>query len=656
MIMSEIPLFDPLTRESLWKKRSLKIRQEGNEWVESSRPSDFSSAVKTYVGNSIRIETGVVLLFFILFGFLVVAGRAVYLQIFHGGTYRELAENNRERIIPIPSERGLIYDRNLVRLTMNVPNFSLALIPQDLPRDKEGRSEIVKQLHTITNIPEEDIRKKIEEFFAYSYESVVIQENLDYETALRLQIAAAELPGIFIQRGSKRLYSEEGEESSLSHVLGYIGKINPAELDALHTDGYLPSDWLGRNGIEKTYERVMRGTYGKKTIEVNAFGRERSVLSEIPPEPGSHIVLHIDSEIQHTLESLLKKTLEKFEKRRAVAVALDPRTGAVRALVSLPAFYNNDFSGGITVNTYEAYINDPDRPLFDRAIGGMYPSGSTLKPAIAAAALAEGTINADTSILSTGGIQVGPWFFPDWRAGGHGPTNVRSAIANSVNTFFYYIGGGYGNFVGLGIEKLSLYLQRFGFGSLLGIDLPGEEPGFLPSKEWKLAIKEEQWYIGDTYNVSIGQGDILVTPLQIASMTAVIANGGTLYRPQVVEKIIDGETQEEEIQSPQKIHTEVVNPDSIQIIREGMRACVTSGSCQSLSSLPIAVAGKTGTAQWSAQKPNHAWFTSFAPYDAPEIVLTILVEEGEEGSRVAAPVAKAFYSWWARYRLVDNVY
>jgi penicillin-binding protein 2 len=279
---------------------------------------------------------------------------------------------------------------------------------------------------------------------------------LDYETALSIEIAAADLPGISVERGSKRQYlaptinglPAPTTTQSLSHVLGYEGKLTKQELDRLYADGYLPSDTLGKSGIESTYESYLRGSYGKKRIEVNAYGREQRELALTPPIPGYHLTLSIDAAIEQKLEEALRHSLEANHRTKGSAIALDPKNGEILALVSLPTYDNNDFSGGITKTKYDQYATNPSHPLFNRAISGTYPSGSTIKPVMAAAALEEGIITPKTSFLSTGGLRVGVWFFPDWLSGGHGATNVFKALANSVNTFFYYVGGGYRQFSG----------------------------------------------------------------------------------------------------------------------------------------------------------------------------------------------------------------
>jgi penicillin-binding protein 2 len=607
---------------------------------------------------------------------LFLVARSAELQLVRGAEFADAAIGISQRIVPIPSERGLMYDRNGIQLTKNIPNFSLALVRQDLPRRPRGSDTnpeleaMIFRLAEITDKHPDFIRDSIERYGTYGFESIVIEEDIDYETALEIQIEAADLPGIAIKRGSKRLYlpitsstlrQEQAQEASsttiaytlptstpstLAHILGYQSKLSPEELPILRTQGYLPTDVIGKTGLEKQYETDLRGTYGRRLIQVNVRGKEQQVLSEEAPTPGKNLVLTIDAEMQSAIEDILRAAMEPEGKTRAAAVALDPRSGEVLALVSMPGFDNNDFSGGIDVETYQRYITDTDRPLFHRAIGGRYPSGSTIKPAIAAAALQEKIITPNTTFGSYGGLQVGPWFFPDWLAGGHGRTDVRKSIADSVNTFYYYIGGGYEDFTGLGVDRITAYLKTFGFSEVLGIDMPGEQAGFLPSRAWKEETKGERWYVGDTYNLSIGQGDLLATPLQIAHMTAIIAERGVGYQPHLVKEIVDPVTKELTKTSAVQIHEPEIDTEWFDVVRAGMRDCVTGGSCARLSLLKeLEAAGKTGTAQWNRNKDNHAWFTSFAPYDNPEIVFTVLVEEGGGGSAMAAPIAHQFYKW-----------
>ncbi len=647
---------------------SLKGKYRKN-WVETAAflgdesDAELSMSGTSHVGNSFSDRRFIHIMFGIAITLVLIVFRLVYIQLFKGDEYRHIAEGNRQRILPIPAERGLIFDARGRQLVENIPNFSLVLTPQDLPKDKKRLEKLVYRLSELTGLETDGILSLIEEYDTYRFESIVIKDDINYETALAIYIQSSDFPGLYIQRGSKRLYidsfgeeensfSDEWYKHSLSHILGYEGKISKNELEYLHELGYLASDSIGKAGIEKNYEKELRGVYGRRRVEVNASGKEQRIIAELDPSPGAHAHLSLDALMQIKLESILADTLKKNNKKRASAIALDPRNGEIKAMVSLPSFDNNAFSGGIDPDTYQAYLDNENQPLFNRAIGGTYPSGSSIKPAIALAALEEGIIQPLTAFISTGGIRVGPWFFPDWQAGGHGRTNVRYSLAWSVNTFYYYIGGGYANFVGLGLEKMVSYLSNLKFGERLGVDIPGEAKGFLPSREWKKEALKEPWYIGDTYNLSIGQGHLLVTPLQIAEMTSIIANNGVGYTPHLLRSIEDPETGE--FSTPSSSIDSFRPPFSDQAyitVRAGMKDCVDYGSCRLLKGLSFAAAGKTGTAQWNKTKENHAWFTSFAPYESPELVLTILVEEGEEGSRMAAPVAYEFYKWWWNYRL-----
>jgi penicillin-binding protein 2 len=630
---------------------------EGTGWSEGSHMGAHTEVHShSFVSHPISVRKQRLFLFFVLTCFMLLLIRVGYLQIVQGVSFRAIAEGNRQRIVPIPSARGLIFDTHGVELTKNVPSFSLALIPQDLPRDIEERRMLINRLAVLVGTSPESIAESINKYGSYSYESISIVEDLDYDTALRIYIAASDMPGISIHRGSKRLYVQESNEKesplpqSMSHILGYLGKLSPEELQVLYAKGYLPVDTIGKSGIESQYETALRGTYGRRSIEVDALGKEQKVLVEEAPVDGNHITLTVDIEQQSALEQIMKQALERGGFSRAVGIAMDPRDGSVLAMVSLPSFDNNDFSGGISYDAYQSYLTNENRPLFNRAISGAYPSGSTIKPAIAAAALEEGVITAQTSFLSTGGIQVGPWFFPDWQAGGHGNTDVRRSIAWSVNTFYYFIGGGYKDFVGLGVDRIIARLRDFNFASVVGIDIPGEVPGFLPSRAWKEQVKGERWYVGDTYNLSIGQGDVLVTPLQLTTYIASIANGGTLYRPHLLKKTTNTTLDTDVPVKPEIIREIPITKTNIETVRLGMKDCVEYGSCRRLSLLPFSAGGKSGTAQWNSTKEPHAWFTAFAPYENPQIVFTILVEEGVGGSDTGAPIAFEFLNWWWKYQ------
>lgn len=632
------------------------------EWVEETFHDDESLKTKTrprgFLGNSINEKK----IFFLTI--LIIAGagglllKTFYLQIIAGSKYLALAENNRVRVKPIISERGIIFDRQNIQLVQNIPNFSLTIAPQEIPKEPAMRQKIIDSIADSTGIRYEEIEALLYKYRNNRIESIAIKENLDYNSALKLYTRNAELPGVAIESGIKRdyLYSHDNQNnniSSLSHLLGYLGKLNDEEQVELQTAGYLLSDNIGRAGLEKFYEQNLRGKYGRKKIEVDAMGREQNIIAEEAPIPGNNLTLTIDLEAQAKLEQLISAAAHTSGHQKMAAVAIEPQTGRVMALVSWPAYDNNLFAGGISRADYNNLINNKNEPLFNRAIAGVYPSGSTIKPVISAAALDEGVITRNTSFLSTGGLQVGNHFFKDWKVGGHGSTNVIRAIAWSVNTFYYYIGGGYANFKGLGVEKIVHYLKKFNLGSVTGIDLPNEADGFVPNAAWKEKTKNEPWYVGDTYNLAIGQGDLLVTPLQVAVWTAAIANGGSLIWPHLVEKITDatGKILSESTTTPKQ--TNLITSQTAAIVREGMRQCVIGGSCQMLAYLPFSSGAKTGTAQWNSTKPTHAWFAAFAPFESPKIAIAILVEEGGEGSTAALPIAKDFLAWWGRKYLTQ---
>ncbi len=604
-----------------------------------------------YIGPSLssRKLTACFVVFFAMLGTLF--ARAGYLDLVKGGTYRAQAEGNRLRIAAIPAERGVIYDRNGTLLVRNVPDFTLTVTPADLPRDPKERENLIVQIAEAVSVTPVDVEKSLRNYPANLASPVPIKEHLDYEQALRLDIQSGRLSGVALAAGTKRevLLKPEGASEpimSLSHVIGYEGRINEAEYARLKNDGYLPTDAIGKTGVETTYQKELRGTYGKKQIEVDAFGREQKVLASDEPVQGMDLTLSIDAKLQAVAEQSLRNSAARNGFGRGAAVAMDPKTGEILALVSWPSYDANIFARGISTKEYQALLQDKNQPLYPRAVSGAFPPGSTIKTIVAAAALAEHVVTPATTVLSTGGIHFGAWFFPDWKNGGHGVTNVTKAIAESVNTFFYAVGGGWDKIDGLGIARLVSWYRKFNLGSKLGIDLPGEAAGFVPDEAWKERVKDEVWYIGDTYHVAIGQGDMLATPLQVAEWTAVFANGGTLVRPHVVKQIRSEKTIEKI--APQPIATNVVSKDVLDVVRQGMRQTVLAGSAQSLKTSFTQIAGKTGTAQWSSDKPTHAWFAGFAPYDDPQIVVAVLVEAGGEGSHSSVPVARDIIEAWLR--------
>jgi penicillin-binding protein 2 len=563
---------------------------------------------------------------FIFFSFI---GRASALQLIHGEYYRALAEGNRTQIHSIPSERGLIYDRNGIILAENEPIFRLIARANQLPSDFDDYSSVVIKLSEVLHRSESDLLAELALIQEDEAESLIADDIL-YDDAMAFYVNREDYSGFYLEMTSQRRYITD-TIPSLSHVLGFTAMINEDEYEGRRDEGYRSFDPIGKQGLELTFESSLRGEYGNEVVEVDAFGHIERIVAKDDPVQGGSLSTTIDARLQSYIESVLKDLLNN-EASRASVIVMDPRTGEILSLVSWPAFDANLFSHGISVDAYQELLADADLPLFARAHSGEFPSGSTIKPVFAAAGLIEGIITQSTTFLSTGGLRIGIWYFPDWRASGHGVTDVYHAIADSVNTFFYLIGGGNEKFTGMGIEKLMEYAAQFGFGSPTGVELTSEADGFLPSKAWKLQAKGEQWYIGDTLHASIGQGDFLVTPLQIAASTSIFANDGVRMQPHLLLN-----------DSPEG--ERIVDEEIATVIQDAMRQTVTQGTAQMLQSLPVAVAGKTGTAQWRTDRENHSWFTGFAPYQDPEIVVTVLIEEGATAAP-ATPIANAVMRWW----------
>ncbi|HCM67766.1 MAG: penicillin-binding protein 2 [Candidatus Kerfeldbacteria bacterium RIFCSPLOWO2_01_FULL_48_11] len=601
--------------------------------------------------DSIRMHTDekrVHWLFFLgIVVFSILLYRTASLQIASGDQYRLWAEQNRIRIQSVIAPRGIIFDRMNKELVKNIPNFQLLLIPADLPRGADQLADVINNLTPYSGLSSDDLENLIGNADSSSYQPLLIREHVPHDEAVVIEIATRDIPGVHTEITASREYVYDDQ---LAHVLGYTGKLTEKEYESVLSEGaqYELNEVTGKSGIEKSYENILRGINGKREVEVDALGKVQRLITDSPPTPGNNLTLTIDAALQSELSRRISEQLAHLPNSTgAAAVVLDPRSGSILALASQPSYSSNAFITGQSDEEYQDLINDPKNPLFFRTISGEYPSGSVIKPIIAAAALEEGIVNSKTTFLSTGGVSVGPWFFPDWKAGGHGVTDVKKAIAESVNTFFYLVGGGDNvTTTGLGVERIREYGERFGLSHPLGIDLLGEASGFLPSKQWKEDTKGEPWYIGDTYHLSIGQGDLLVTPLQVASYTATIANGGTLYQPYLVNEVKDSTGRIISQHAKKILSSGFVSPANIQIVREGMRSGVTSGSSQQLASLPFTTAGKTGTAQFGADSKTHAWFTAFAPYENPEIVITVLVEAGGEGHAAALPIAKEILSWW----------
>lgn len=596
-----------------------------------------------------RISQNVFFLIALLFlgGVFVVIGQAMHLQVFQHEKWFALAQKNKERVYPILASRGIIYDRNMIPLVQNEPSFDVVMIPELLPSDPVKRETISAVLKQTFSSSSEQITEAFLEAKKGFSEPVPLVLNIAHEQAVRMEALILDMPGIRVEKNTQRNYLFG---PILSNVLGYTGRISKND-SAFEQGNFFPTDVVGKTGIEMSYDEKLRGTNGRRIFDVDSFGRIRNEIIVSESVAGKNIVTTIDSALQKKLyEEMGAMASNLGTKKGAAAVAIDPRNGEVLALVSWPGYDNNHFAGGISSKEYESLLNDQLQPLFNRPVSGQYPPGSSIKPFIAAAALEENIIDPKKEIFDKGYITVGNPYNPgnsavfvDWKP--HGWVDMERAIAMSANVYFYIIGGGYQDIAGLGINRIKQYAQLFGFGDETGVDIPAEVSGLLPDPDWKAQKKpyDKNWHLGDTYHVSIGQGDMLVTPLQLASGLSSIANGGTLYRPHMVREVTNEDVKIE----PEIVRKDFIKPDNIEEVRKGMKATNSYGSARGMSALPFESGGKTGTAQYGPQnRYTHGWYSVFAPFENPEIALVILIEGGGEGSSVAVPIAQNVLKWY----------
>ena len=590
---------------------------------------------------------------YVLFGIFLLAAailfsKAFFLQIFDGKKLYVSAENNKGSANIIMPERGIIYDKNLKKLVSNSPAFDLICNRAHFAVSSEQIAKEISDIAVSFNENPSNIESKIQ---AGDSSHVLVAEDITRESLLVLETKMIGLPECQIQQNTSRNYLYG---SVFSQILGYTGRINKDEYS--DTTGYSINGYIGKTGLEKYYEADLRGIPGQSKVVKTASGvaKTNEILSE--PVAGKNLVLNIDAELQKKLYEALSKSIEKMGGKKGAAVAMDPRTGAVLALVSYPSYDDNLFANGISYDDYNTLQNDPNQPMFNRAISARYSTGSTIKPFEASAALQENLISPTKQINDIGYILVQSQYDPNvvYKYGGvtpHGWVDMKKALAVSSNIYFYTVGGGYGDQQGLGPTRIKKYLSLFGWNEKTGIDLPGEFGGFIPDPAWKKAVKGTSWVDGDTYNLSIGQSDLQTTPLQVASAYCAIANGGTLYKPQIVNKIISGSGSDVEIVkqfSPEIIRNNFIDPVNLEIVREGMRDGVTKdyGLSKSLNDLPIQVAAKTGTAEIGYVDRFNVWSSVFAPYNNPEIVLVVTAENVNGLGAVTLPVAHDVLQWY----------
>jgi len=623
----------------MWvKSNKYKVKRKFSEDIEteeilmdSKRLKDFPESEREKMEKPIKENILRLFLIFVVIVLIVLFAKSFDLQIIKGGYWKSLAEGNRIRSYPLEPLRGIIYDKNNVPLAINVPKLDLMIIPIDFIKNSNYK-EMVSKISEILEISNDTINEKLEKNSQFTY-PIIIAENIDKDKAILLESEFSNISEIKIQKNSKREYQDG---PIFSHILGYLGKVTQTEIK---NGEYLLDDSVGRTGIEQVYDGLIRGAYGEELTEINNLGQAQKILATKDPISGEDLILSIDAGLQKVLYQSLKAKLSQLSTSRAAAVAMDPRNGQILAMVSFPSFDNNGFIEGDSTYINNLF-NNSNYPLINRVISGGYPSGSTIKPMLALAALQEKVIDSQKTITCPGYINLYNesgnvyWTFKDWDT--HETVDMIKAIAESCDVYFYTIGGGYGNQQGLGADKIKKYLELFGWGQKTGIDLPEEKAGFIPDEKWKQETKNEKWYIGDTYNISIGQGDIIMNPLQLTSAISAIANNGKLYKPQLLQSS-DTELIRE-IPAEQRY---------FDIVRQGMRETIISGSAKSLNDLPVNVAGKTGTAEtYNGKAYAHSWFTAFAPYENPEIVITVLIENGAEIGGMSTAVTKEALNWY----------
>lgn len=587
-------------------------------------------------------------------GIIYLSSRAAALQITQGDKLFSQSQQNRFFVRPIFAPRGIIYDQFERPLVENVPSLGIVFDRNLFLNSETDLRKLLTDLGTFLGKPQEFF---FEMGFPENYDRtklpsrIFVEEEVSPERILSYAANLDKFPGLQIFEGYLRRYADP---FAFSHLLGFVGKISAEDLK---NNPLLSNDEvIGKTGVEAYYDETLRGLGGKKIVEVDAGGRESQVRFVENPSAGLQLALTVDGGLERAAYDIFQHYTEGLKAGSIVAV--DPRNGAVRALVSFPGFDANSFGSSLTKEEFSRVAENPLHPLFNRAVAGEFPSGSTIKPLIAASALQEGIINPTKKIYDEGFIEIpNPYkpgektIFLDWRK--HGWIDFYDALAFSANVYFYMLGGGYKDQPGLGIERIKKYAEAFGFGSKTGIDLPGEKSGMVPDPSLKRALEPQnpEWRIGDTYNVSIGQGGLKVTPLQMAMLTAAIANGGKLFKPHILSEIRSNTGQTVKRIEPTLVREQIVNSENLAEVIKGMEGTVTYGTARQLGSLGVRIAAKTGTAQAGSGLP-HAWLSAVVPAENPELALIVMAENAGEGSSVAVPIAKDILQWYLGNRKI----
>ncbi|MCL2720132.1 MAG: penicillin-binding protein 2 [Treponema sp.] len=573
--------------------------------------------------------------------FIIYSIRLFSMQILSGEIHQRRAQEISRRTYIIPTQRGEIYDRNFSKpFVINRDTFAVTITPAEVPR---GRiDEVLDSLSEILNIPADDIRGRLPSQYLQLYQPVEIASNVPFANIAALAERKNNLPGISWHIKSVRNYVDVG---SLSHILGYVGDITRDELTTLYNLGYQMGDMIGKSGIERQYDELLRGEKGFETRTVDSRGRRIAGLENInrvSPVMGKNLVLTIDADLQTLVEKAVGP-------QNGAAVVMRPSTGEILAMVSYPWYDPNIFTDGLAAD-FRALLDDPSRPFINRAIQSSYPPASTFKIVMSTSILSENVYQPEQSVLCRGMMNYGNRNWHCWNRAGHGRLNLRGALWHSCNIYYMTVGRD-----NLGIERIINTARDFGYGKLTGIDLPGEAEGLVPTPQWKERRFHERWVLGDTMNVSIGQGFMLVTPLQMCNMVSMIVNNGTIYKPHVLKEVRDPITNAiESVVSPEVIHKSNINPSVFEFVRQDMRSVVTQGTAQyPLNMRTVQIAGKTGTAEIGLSDRWHSWFTAFAPFNStnPEeqIVVTVIIEASTfQVWRASAATAIIFQGYFGK--------
>lgn len=581
----------------------------------------------------------------LLFGTL--ATRLFYLQVVNGSTFAARAERNRTVADPIAATRGQIFDRAGRELVSNVASFAVKIRPSELPESR--RDEVAARLAALLGIETSAIHEAIDGNPGSRFDLVRVAQDVPEATARLVAESNDDLPGVEVVVETRRSYAQG---PLFAHILGYTGPIDAETLDDRKEDGYLPDDMIGRTALEAVFEEELRGTYGAQLVERDATGRRLQVLSTVKEAvPGASLTLTIDTKTQQLAEEALMWGIREAGLKRGVLIAMNPQTGEVLALVSLPSYDNNLFATGISNTDFAKLLNDPDKPLTNHAVQAHYPPGSTYKLVAGTGALADGEITPSTRLLTRPYLTLGSTRFYEWNRRGWGPCNLDCGFGHSSDTYFFQVAGM------LGIDRLAYWAREYGFGAPTGIDLTGEVSGIVPSNQWKQETLGQPIFPGEVYQAGIGQGYDVVTPIQLINAYAALANGGRLYRPQLVREIVGPDGDVIRPFEPDLIRQMDVPASVFKEMREAGRATVTLRHTYNLVDLPVKVAGKSGTAEFGTRDrqgrlPYHSWFAGFTPADPyngnfskgdSELVVMAFAYDSRTKGNAATEIVKGFF-------------